>query len=401
MRGRLLISMCLAVLACSGLHAESGCSLAATAGKATQLRTQLQAVQLTEDMQDTVDANLRHDIHALKDALAAVADARMACAHDGSQGAEAVQADLAATLHANQPTNTHPTADASAYGGDLVVNVQRTTTSPAMLLVQWGFGIECGDDNLLLAYVFRDGSWQPLMRWQSKDYDTISGAYGDSFTYTALPGPTPRLAVFHGTPWCTSRWSGFGLDVLEPGKSVDAPHVLFHHGDGYVRGDFETVLKPRPDGFELRVEIGMRDMDVMTRTGIFRYKIDGNQVTRVQPVSMNGRDFVDQWLQSKWPEASAWSDPQALPALEQAHRQLLALLDAKDDPASATFGAVRGCSNDRDTYQVQLDLATGKSQDKTESHYFLVRSGANSFTLQAVLSAPSAQCKGGDLMKKR
>jgi len=400
MRRRLLIVMCLAALVCSGLHAESGCSLGVTAGKASQLRTQLQAVRLAEDMQDTVDPNVRRDIHALKDALAAVTDARMACTHDDSQGADAVQGDLAAALQANQPPNNQVRADAPVYGSSLVVNVQRTATSPAMLLVQWGFGIECGDDNLLLAYAFRNGSWLLLMRWQSKDYDKISDAYGDSFAYTALPGPTPRLVVFHGTPWCTSRWSGFGLDVLEPGKSVDTPHVLFHHGDGYVRGDFETVLKPRPDGFELRVEVGMRDMDVMTRTGIFRYRIDGDRVTRVQPVAMNGRDFVDQWLQSKWPEASAWSDPAALPALEHAHQQLLALLDAKNDPASATFGPVRGCSDARDAYQVQLDLASGKSQDTTESRYFLIRSGANSFTLQAVLSTPSAQCKGGDLMKK-
>lgn len=403
----LLVIGWLSVMALAPLHAESiradsDCSLASPVMVAAKAQARLQQVQAVDEMQETVAAEVRADIHALKDALATVTDARMACLHaDATADAAAIQNEFAGAMKANQPAGTVPSPDAPTYGGALTVGMQRTTTTPALLLVQWGFGIECGDDNLLLAYVYRDGAWRQAMRWQSGDYGQISGAFGNGFSYLALPAPVPQLVVFHGTPWCTSRWSGFGLDVLTPGKDAVAPRVLFHQDHGYVLGDFEPVMKIRPDGFELRAEVGMRDMDVMTRTGIFRYRVNGEQVSRVQPVAMNGRDFVDEWLQVGWPEASAWSDPQTLPALEQAHGQLLSGLNAKDHPMSASYGPVRSCSDDRNKYQVQLDLQPSGKPGRTVSHYFLIRSGTNSFTMLSALSAPDAQCKGPDLMKKR
>ncbi len=382
------------------LHAESSCPLASAAAVAAQAQARLQKVQL-EDMDDSVGPALRQDIASFKDALAAISDARMACLRDDGTGAAAmVQNDLAAALKANRPAGATPSASGPSYGGDLSVQAQQVAATSGLLVLQWSFGIECGDDNLLLAYAFRDGAWRQVMRWQSGEYKDISGAFGDGMTYLALPGPTPRLAVFHGTPWCTSRWSGFKLDLLSPGETPASPKVLFHLDHGYIRGDFGPALKLRPDGFELRVEVGMRDMDVMTRTGIFRYRVDGEHVSRVQPVAMNGRDFVDEWLQANWSEASGWSDPQQLPALQKAHEALMTRLDADKAPEIATYGAVRACTDDHDKYQVQLDLQASGKSDQTTSRYLLIRSGANSFTMLAVAEAPQAACNGPNLMRK-
>ncbi|WP_158883953.1 hypothetical protein [Rhodanobacter sp. L36] len=392
---RNLIAIVLAWLAWTPLHAATNCLLAAPLATVAQAQAHLQA-QPVEDMDTDVPPAVRTDIRMLKDALTAWIDARLACADSAKPDVASMQTELTASLK-----NLQPKPDASApYGSDIIVSVQQPENAPQWLLVQLGFSIECGDDNLLLVYASRDGAWRPAMRWRSGEYDKISGAFGAGFKTLVLSGATPRLVVFHGTPWCTSRWSGFDLDVLASGAKVDSPHSLFHQQHGYVIGDAEPALKPKADGFELRAEVGMRDMDVMTRTGIFRYRIDGNTVTRVQPVALNGRDFVDEWLQVEWHEAKEWSDPSALHELGRMHAELAADYGAKNNSKSFTFGAVRSCTDDRNVYQVQLDLAPLESQGDSESRYFRIRSDTNSFSMLSISPTPSPSCRGGDLMKK-
>ena len=81
--------------------------------------------------------------------------------------------------------------------------------------------------------------------------------------------------------------------------------VVFHKSLGYVR-DTDPVMKPEPDGFELRVETGSVDSLVMTRPEIYRYQVTAEKAERIQPIAMNGRDFVDEWLESPWPESKNW-----------------------------------------------------------------------------------------------
>ena len=129
---------------------------------------------------------------------------------------------------------------------------------------------------------------------------------------SALPGG--QVAVVHGTSSCASRWSQFAADVVAPASGSTAQRAVFHSENSYVLDDNPIRFKVRPDGFEVRATVGSMDSDVMTRPGIFRYRVDGDTVQRVQPVALNGRDFVDEWLKADDALAREWSEPAAAAA---------------------------------------------------------------------------------------
>ena len=146
---------------------------------------------------------------------------------------------------------------AGLYGGELTLFVSQPI--PSLMLVQESFDIACGDDNVLLAYSNASGAWQRTLLWQSKPYDQISGAFGDTYQALLLKpelNKHPLLLVIHGTPWCTSTVSSFNMDVLELGTPAKAL-PLWHEEHSYRRADFDPPLTLRltADGFEIRTSV--------------------------------------------------------------------------------------------------------------------------------------------------
>ncbi|WP_241288469.1 hypothetical protein [Burkholderia stabilis] len=341
----------------------------------------------------TVDVTppLRDAIHAYKQALVGAIDARLACSDEHVDPA-ALKRTLAAALTAPaQPAS--PKGGESVFGGNPTVDVNRDGTARPLLFVRAGFDIACGDDNLLTAYAWENGGWRRVLRWQADDYKDIGGAYGGGFWFSALPGG--QVAVVHGTPWCSSRWSGFGADVLAPASGSTAQRTLFHTEHGYVIDDDAIRFKVRPDGFELRTTVGSLDSEVMTRPGIFRYRVDGDTVQRVQPAALNGRDFVDEWLKVDDALAREWSEPAAAAAALKARQAFNAEKKAPD--TGFAYGPVRGCSDSKDRFQVELDL-TGKSGETVARRYALIRQERNGFTLLGLRNSAEPACRGANLM---
>jgi hypothetical protein len=180
--------------------------------------------------------------------------------------------------------------------------------------------------------------------------------------------------------------------------------VLEHINHEFVRFEVEPSLKPVPEGFQLRLQTGMIDMDVMTRIGIYRYRVTGTHMERVQPIAINGRDFVDEWLQSPWTDAARWSAAVRSAELKQVHEKIAALTDpnAKERPL-LTFGPVRGCTDAKPHYQVELDeeWVEDKGNSRPDSPtYFQIEEGKNSFTMLSAAASADPQCIGPDIMAK-
>ena len=135
---------------------------------------------------------------------------------------------------------------AGLYGGELTLAVSQP--KPFLVLVRESFDIACGNDNILLAYSNASGAWKRILLWESKPYDQVSGAFGDTYE-TLLLKPEhdnhPLLLVLHGTPWCSSTMSGFDMDVLELGPAAMA-NPLWHGEHGYRRLDLDPPLTLRP-----------------------------------------------------------------------------------------------------------------------------------------------------------
>jgi hypothetical protein len=406
----------MALLLVPALWAERTCSqpdlqLAAQHAKAVQ--AELLAYKLQGEMDESVPATLQAQISAFKESLAALADAALKCAPDDANP-KLIESMLAKLLNANKPVVNEvydpkkpPQLD-HIYGDGITVKVTASAKLPSLFLVEFGFDIACGNDSMLLAYERGNDHWQQALRWQSGNYEDVSGAFGDFFQYQILqPSDSTSwlLAVAHGRPWCTSRWSGFHLDVVQPSARSTPQQTIFDLSADYVRFEIDPTMKLTPGGFQLRMEAGSLDITFMTRPVIYRYRVSGKQFTRIQPIANNGRDFVDEWLQSPWTDAQRWTAPEGLPTLEPVYKKIAALRDpkAKEWP-SFTYGPVRSCTDSPSHFQVELDEGWWVEQQKDwrpdKPTFFHIQEGENSFTILSASDKPDPRCTGHDIMPK-
>ena len=180
-------------------------------------------------------------LRRLKDALSQAAAAAMACS-SSTGDAESLQTTLATALHANLSdadetvlvTPAHK--DLGAYGSDLQVQVLPLANVPATFEIDFRYGVECGDDNLLLVYrrnAAATAGWGEILRWDAPGYRNVNDAFGDFVLLTPLIGlpdsPNWRAVVAHGHPGCstTDRSSRFDLDLLQPAADPAHPAVAW------------------------------------------------------------------------------------------------------------------------------------------------------------------------------
>jgi hypothetical protein len=308
-------------------------------------------------------------------------------------------------LDANKPESPSRTVNESTtspsdhiYGNALRIDATRPVAGLALIAVQASFSIGCGSDTMLLIYEWEREAWRLSVRWQSDSYKEVSGAFGDFFKFVILPQNESRewlLAVAHGKPWCTSRWSAYDLNLIQPARNQELQRVLDHKNPTYVRFEVDPTMEIVRGGFELRLETGQLDIEFMTRLGIYRYRILDNKLQRVQPIALNGRDFVDEWLQSDWNDSVRWSASAHLSNLQNVHIEIARRYAPKSgDHTLFSYGPVRGCTGDSKHFQVEFDRDSGSAT------YFQIEQGENSFTMLDASPASDPRCKGANLMKK-
>jgi hypothetical protein len=243
----LLAAHCLAQIPCSSAASSIEAAAALTA------QNELRRVHV-DDMEEGVSRQIATQMAQFKDRLTRATDVALTCAGQSISPAD-LQDALARSLHANLP---EPRTDQSisrndpnyaeitgSWGHDLQVRITRPAVPADLLEVRYSVNIECGDDTLLLAYEWQADRWRLRLRWQAPELHTILDAHGDFFltAYLANPAAEPRVtasgspapktaatwlvAVAHGRPWCTSRFSGFLIDLLAPGPDPASPQIVW------------------------------------------------------------------------------------------------------------------------------------------------------------------------------
>ena len=397
------------VLSASALHAQT-CTPNGTQEAATEtLALQQKLLQAPiADMDTEVPAALQPILHDFKQSLSNAADLHIRCLDASLTDPAQIQSALASALHANRPPPGKPGAAPApnsgsvrnVYGADLSVTVKPVPAQPGLVSIQLTYDVQCGTDSILLIYRRAASGWRRELDLSSPDLKTVADARGDFFLFTLVPGGSSYpylLAVAYGSPWCSSRWSGFHLDLVAPATAGQPEAFLSHLDDGYVRGDVEPKLRSTPDGFDLRLEVGSHDESALVRPGIFRFRTISGTLERIQPIAPNARGFVDAWLQLPWEQAAAWAD-QPTPALRSVHSRFSAKGDAAGP--SLDFGPTRACSSAPQVFQVEIDLAEGSKLDRASTLYARVRQNPNSFTMLSISATPDPACAGPDLMKK-
>jgi hypothetical protein len=412
MRNTVLLALHLLALSSTGLLAAQPCDQTAIQSAIHQVKStqsSLLSFKLRDEMDEEVPAPLQNSIGSFKDALAVYAARFLACAPVNSDP-KSLQSAMARQLDANKPEPHEEAYDPSKppqldhiYGDGITIKISAPANLPNLLFLEFGFGIAYGADSVLLVYQQTENRWTQKLLWQSRNYDEVKDAFGDFFAYVAIPANVPSgwlIAAAHGSPWCTSRWSGFSLDLLEPTASANEPQIRQHIEHGYVRFEIEPVLNAIPGGLQLRLQTGMVDIDVMTRIGPYRYHLDGTKLQRVQPIANNGRDFVDEWLQVPWSDASRWSASAQLDSLKKFHEDFDAQRNSDSSPPT-TFGPVRACRDASNHFQVELDRNQADSNGNWHpgpSTYFEIQQGNNSFTMLSASSHANPRCNGPNLM---
>jgi hypothetical protein len=413
------------LFAVAPLAAQQACSAAVQqdATAVASLRTELRSTQLNEDApEDDISPRAQQNLSAFKATLAKTVRDILAC-NSTTVTAPMLQDELAKLLTANPPQPpsgaTIMNGDkhysewlASGYGRNLLISIGNLT--PQLLTVTFTFHIPCGDDNVLQVFERNGNQWRERLLWQSPPYKAINGAFGDIFEYALLQssaGSAWRLVVVHGKPWCTSRFSSFAIDVLDPASDPMHPVILWHTDRSYSLSDFAPRLSASGDIFEFRIhadEMAFDPDNAFERSVIYRYRVSATGVTRLEPVATTGRGFVEEWLSMPWQEARSQAADSGSELLQHIHERYEKRFPTNSNVyTSWTSGPVRACIA-RGRFQVAFNsqrnvIVTGKpggDHDPMIPYYFQIQQVDNGYQMVSASQTPDTACSGPDLMSK-
>lgn len=321
------------------------------------------------------------NIDNLKLALIALINERVACENNLSINPLQVQQDL---LNALQLSDL---AEAEAiYGYDLKISVDRPNNSPNLMIVRVGFGIPCGDDNVLLVYRFRGNSWHLDLVWKSKPYNTIADAFSSYIDYLILPAnkhEAAKLLVLHSSADCTTNWRPLIFDVIKLADDNSQQRVLMHQQLITYRGRGLVNINKLENGFELQASVAMLDPDLGARRSFYRYRIDNDNIIREQPLGKTPRDFVDEWLTLRKEDLQKFSSGERITMLLQEQIKL------KD--RGGFYGATKYCKKEA-LYEVEVTFNGTKEMDAETLQYFYVKPLKNGYLMESITSYPNKRC---------
>lgn len=127
-------------------------------------------------------------------------------------------------------------------------------------------------------------------------YDEVSGAFW-SFQHRLSPGNPWFVVASRVMPWCSSTWSRIQYTILRPGPHLK---VLLDRSEVMWRGseDFGAIVADRSSA-DVRFHGDDIDKGFLTRLFVRHYEVPGDSIKRIQPIAINARDFVDEWIVSR------------------------------------------------------------------------------------------------------
>src|SRR5882762_5181940 len=100
------------------------------------------------------------DIVMLRKTLDIATQAFFRCKAGNDANPSLLQTELAAFLHADRSKrDENSTAQDGVYGANLSVKVETAKQFPNSIFVMLNFGVECGDDNVLLLFTKEPDQW--------------------------------------------------------------------------------------------------------------------------------------------------------------------------------------------------------------------------------------------------
>lgn len=183
----------------------------------------------------------------------------------------------------------------------------------------------------------------------------------------------PLVLALSNSSGCASAWHGVTYRVwrLEPAGQkllLDRSEFAWLRTGTYIVGSIGQRYGERFVDVLVEFTEQSIDMGVHNREAVRHFVIDGDRVTRVDPVALSPRDFVDEWLTRPWDESSHWS---ASADLSRRYRSFHDVTGG--DYVGGRFGETLRCGTP-DLWQVAVaPLDAKKNFDELPELYFLVR----------------------------
>jgi hypothetical protein len=276
-----------------------------------------------------------------------------------------------------------------------VVTVQR---SGSFLIVTTGVGIECGYDQSAYIYTWTGEKWTRI--WQNEQDTYTEKEYWPQTLQSVVISPysptNDYLVLTLGTEsWCASNWHNVYYRVFRLGPDLQAP-PLVNGADWAYLGRHDPPIQGSLAADDVLVEYTVSSIDggVHSREAIRHYQIDRDKATRVDPLALSPRDFVDEWLVTDWRKAAFWSESPNRRAMLNWREQV-----QKDRVFGEFVQPTLHCAKTPDLWQVGVEFSeTGAANPAAvQRAYFLVRwRPPYQFRMVQVGDAPSRDCTETD-----
>jgi hypothetical protein len=288
--------------------------------------------------------------------------------------------------------------DIDKYGLVQEIRMEHPSGQKELLAAVTTLQIPCGQDSSFYIFQHIDAGWKLILTQEANNYDQINGAQG-SFDYAVSPadhaGNWFAVAV-DINPWCTSVWQGIRYKVLRVGPTPDEPVVVLSRHEG-VNLNFEPAYKLSigNDGFRLLFGGGQNlDMDLMLRVHVANYAVAGNRATRVPPIALLPQDFLDEWVELPWEEASKWTAAAPRADIQSWHSRVHR--SERADYVS-NFAFVQPCGDSKRAQKWQIGLKIGvkdRPPGLPDELYFIIVRKVGAFYLQSIDAVRPPGCPG-------
>jgi hypothetical protein len=198
---------------------------------------------------------------------------------------------------------------------------------PGILVVSTQLWIPCGSsdpDSAVYVFQGRSRQWKLVLATDA-DFDAVGNSTESGMQYEMSPPDSDGgwfLAIAHAPPSCRGAPPRIRYKVLRPGRTADEPLVLLSLSEP-INSKFQPPFRLRSETNWAALTRGKeRHLDGAAGVSIARYEIESKKVRRIQPLALSPDDFLDEWSQLDWAEASQWSSPSKQREIQHWHSLL-------------------------------------------------------------------------------
>jgi hypothetical protein len=286
-----------------------------------------------------------------------------------------------------------------AYGCILQLGFQQPAGYPDLLVATSIVSAYCARDASLYVFERRGAQYSLALSVESDNYSETTGAQNQLRYAVLAPAEASSrwsvvAAYVEAACGSSALWRRIRLRVLRPSGIADQPAVLLSETEGAKLPDENGYsLLAGGDTFTLTYGGSMiLDGTIDSRMHVAKYRVMENGVTRLPPIALLPQDFVDEWIQLPWSQASVWNKAPDTARIQTWHDRIRS---AKSAAVYSRVDFSQQCGEGANNWQVALSIAlTGGIKALSDDVYFSVSKEDDSYFVTDIRSVRPRGCPG-------